>query len=222
MFRRAGGLGEARSRLLRALDQLFHAPALVAGKGTRLDDQHAVAHLVFVLLVVRLELLPRRHELAVLVVGEPSLHDDHPRVLHLVAGHDADQLPPPRLLAAPRALGAGPVLGLGLGDWFLCHGHFSFTGVAPARSFSPPTILTRAMSPRACRSSMVFSSWLVTRFNRFLKRSSSSLRRVLRSSSGSFPRRSLAAMPFTGSAPGPPRGSEPRACAPPDGRPGAP
>src|SRR5438105_3168157 len=98
--RKLGCLEAARSRLLGALDQLFHAPALFAGKGACFDDQHAVARFVLVLLIVSLVLLPARHELAVLRVRQPPLDGHDARLLHLVAGHDTHQFAATRGRAA--------------------------------------------------------------------------------------------------------------------------
>src|SRR3569623_721864 len=221
MFVRELGRGGPRSRLLRALDQFFHAPALVAGKGSRFDDQYAVAHFVFVLLVVSLVLLAARHELAVLGVRQAALDHDDAGLLHLVAGDHPDLLAAPRLGTAARLL-----LGFCLG-----HDYFSLlTAVwvgAPVsafcwRSFSVSTVFTRAMSRRAWRSSMVFSSWFVTAFMRCLKMSSCSFLIVACSSSGSLPRRSLAVSLLIRSAPERPPASGPRACAQQGGRPDAP
>src|SRR3569623_2562745 len=190
MFVREHRTEGPRSRLQRALEQLFHAPALVAGKGARFHDQNAVAHFVFVLLVVSLVLLPARHELAVLGVRQATLDRDDAGLLHLVAGDHPDQLAAPRLGATARLL-----IGFCLG-----HDYFSFFSVVPvlpavwvdalaARSFSDSTVFTRAMSRRAWRSSMVFSSWFVTAFMRCLKMSSCNFLMVARSSSGSLPSR---------------------------------
>src|SRR3569623_985913 len=223
MLVRELGRESHRSRLLRALEQFFHAPALVAGKGSRLDDQNAVAHLVFVLLVVSLVLLPARHVLAVLGVRQATLDHVDAGLLHLVAGDHPDQLAAPRLGAAARLL-----IGFCLG-----HDYFSFFSVVPvlpavwvdalaARSFSDSTVFTRAMSRRAWRSSMVFSSWFVTAFMRCLKMSSCSFLIVACSSSGSLPRRSLAVSLLIRSAPERPPASGPRACAQQGGRPDAP
>src|SRR5438128_940738 len=163
MFVRELGSRVTRSRLLGALDQLFHAPALLAGKGSGLDDEHAVADLVLVLLVVGFVLLAAGHELAVLGVREPALDHDDAGLLHLVAGHHPDQLAPARDTAA----GLLALIRLGF-RILVCvgHGHFSFAllddialdfcetaaagaGGAAARSFSASTVLTRAMSRRA-------------------------------------------------------------------------
>src|SRR3569623_2384709 len=220
MLVRELGTESPRSRLLRALDQLFHAPALVAGKGARFHDQNAVAHFVFVLLVVSLVLLPARHELAVLGVRQATLDRDDAGLLHLVAGDHPDQLAAPRLGATARLL-----IGFCLGHDYFC----LLAGWVDAllsdfwaRSFSDSTVFTRAMSRRAWRSSMVFSSWFVTAFMRCLKMSSCSFLIVACSSSGSLPRRSLAVSLLIRSAPERPPASGPRACAQQGGRPDAP
>src|SRR3569623_909001 len=223
MLVRELGRESPRSRLLRALDQFFHAPALVAGKGSRLDDQNAAAHLVFVLLVVSLVLLPARHVLAVLGARQATLDHDDAGLLHLVAGDHPEQLAAPLLGAAARLL-----VGFCLG-----HDYFSFFSVVPvlpavwvdalaARSFSDSTVFTRAMSRRAWRSSMVFSSWFVSAFMRCVKMSSCNFLMVARSSSGSLPRRSLAVRVLIRSAPERRRATGPTACARRGGRPGAP
>src|SRR6266478_6577551 len=77
------------SGLWRPLDQLLDAPALVARQRSALDDQHPVALLVLVLLVVGFVLGAAGHVLAVLLVRQAALHLDHAGLLHLVAGDDA-------------------------------------------------------------------------------------------------------------------------------------
>src|SRR3954466_13126931 len=76
--------------LLRTLDELLDAPALVARQRTALHDLHAIARLELVLLVVRLVLGPAGHVLAVLLVSQTALNQHHARLVHLVAGDDAD------------------------------------------------------------------------------------------------------------------------------------
>src|SRR3954471_5690386 len=84
--------GASRSGFLRPFDQLLDAPALVARQRAGLDDEHAIAGLVLVLLVVRLVLRAARHVLAVLGVRQAALDQHDARLLHLVAGDDADEL----------------------------------------------------------------------------------------------------------------------------------
>src|SRR5215471_2428896 len=145
----------ALSGLLRPLDELLDPPALVAGERPALHDEDAVADLELVLLVVRLVLRPAGHVLAVLAVGETPLDQDDARLGHLVAGHDADEL-------------AAVNLGLAMGDdrTRCLGGHVYFSllsGLALAAETSSrrrwaSTVLTRAMSRRAFRISIVFSS----------------------------------------------------------------
>src|SRR3954462_9293292 len=99
------------SRFLRPLDELFHAPPLVAGERARLDDDHPVTLAVLVLLVVRLELGPLGQVLAVLAVRDPPLDQHDAGLVHLVAGDDTNELAPARLGAA----GFGVALRFGLG-----------------------------------------------------------------------------------------------------------
>src|SRR5215471_96434 len=138
------------SSLLRPFDQLFHPPALVAREGPALHDEDAVADLVLVLLVVRLVLGPAGHVLAVLGVRQAALDQHHARLGHLVAGDDADEL-------------ASVNLRLAVGDGGRCRvgGHVYFSLLAACfcwRRRWPRTVLTRAMSRRALRISIVFSS----------------------------------------------------------------
>src|SRR6185312_14288774 len=86
---RGGGLDHGLS-LLRTLDELFDAPPLVARQRAALDDLHAIAGLGLVLLVVRLVLRAVGQVLAVLAVSHPARDQDDARLVHLVAGDDAD------------------------------------------------------------------------------------------------------------------------------------
>src|SRR5215471_10969743 len=145
----------ALSGLLRPLDELLDPPALVARERPALDDEDAVADFVLVLLVVRLVLRPAGHVLAVLGVRQAALDQHDARLGHLVAGHDADELAPVNL-------------GLAMGDdrARCLGGHVYFSllaGLAAAEALSSRrrwarTVLTRAMSRRALRISIVFSS----------------------------------------------------------------
>src|SRR3954451_25308381 len=85
IFPCAGRLG-----LLRTLDQFFDAPALVGRQRAALDDLHAIARLEFVLLVVRLVLRAAGQVLAVLAVGDAAFDQHGTRLVHLVAGDDAN------------------------------------------------------------------------------------------------------------------------------------
>src|SRR6202171_1673082 len=76
--------------LLRLLDDLEQAPALLLGDGARFSDADQVADSALVLLVVDLELGAVSHGLAVEAVrlGRADLDDD--RLVHLVGDHGAE------------------------------------------------------------------------------------------------------------------------------------
>src|ERR1044071_8582834 len=96
------------SLLLRLLNNLDHAPALVRGDGAGLDDAHLVAD-GRALLVVRHELRRAADVAAVLRVLDQTVDAHDARLLHLVRRHDADLL---GAAAAVRGLVAGGVPGL--------------------------------------------------------------------------------------------------------------
>src|SRR5688572_4351030 len=74
--------------LLRTLDELLDAPALIAAERPRLDDLHAVPRARLIFFVVRLVLLAPQDVLLVLAVAHAPRDDDDARLLHLVGGHD--------------------------------------------------------------------------------------------------------------------------------------
>src|ERR1041385_3684847 len=91
--------------LLRLLNDLDDAPALVRRDGARLDDAHLVAD-GRAALVVRHELRRAADVAAVLRVLDQTVNPDHAGLLHLVRRHHADLLrapPAPSGLRARRA-----------------------------------------------------------------------------------------------------------------------
>src|SRR5207249_2842938 len=74
-------------RLCRLLENLADPPPLLLGQGPRLLDQHAVAHLARVGLIVGLELLGPPHDPLVARVAVDALDEDHASLGHLVAHH---------------------------------------------------------------------------------------------------------------------------------------
>src|SRR5947209_18415092 len=91
--------------LLRLLDDLDDAPALVRRERPRLDDAHLVADRRAAL-VVRHELRRAADVAAVLRVLDQAVNPDHAGLLHLVRRHDADLLRRP---PAPARLRGRPV-----------------------------------------------------------------------------------------------------------------
>src|SRR5207245_9077898 len=89
--------------LLRALDDLDHAPALPLGERPRFADAHRVAQLRAAL-VMRGDRLRAVDLLTVEAVGEATLHRDSHRLLHLVAHHRACPNFPPAALRHAEAL----------------------------------------------------------------------------------------------------------------------
>src|SRR5436309_15103451 len=73
----------------RLLENLPDPPTLLLGQGPRLLDQHAVADLARIGLIVSLELLRPPHDPFVAGVAVDVLDQDHAGLGHLVAHHHA-------------------------------------------------------------------------------------------------------------------------------------
>eukprot|EP01022_Parablepharisma_sp_SALTPOND_P023200 TRINITY_DN4827_c0_g1_i2.p1 TRINITY_DN4827_c0_g1~~TRINITY_DN4827_c0_g1_i2.p1 ORF type:complete len:927 (-),score=193.67 TRINITY_DN4827_c0_g1_i2:1921-4701(-) len=88
------------------LQHFADAPALVTAQGAALADEHRVAHAAVVGLVVGHELGPPAHVLLVDGMLDQAFHQDHHRLVHLVADHQPGQ----SLGVSPFLVGHGILL----------------------------------------------------------------------------------------------------------------